>query len=825
MRRSTKIVAWVLGVIVVLIIAVVVFIATFDWNRARPFINHKASDALGRPFAINGDLTVRWRRPPGAPGWRGWIPWPHVTAKDISLGNPDWARQPRFATVQQADFDIAIPPLLIRHVSIPDVKLSGPSVDIERMADQRNNYTFKQSDGSPSPWKVVVNQITLDKGHITVFDEAKKVDLALDIDTLGNPIPFAEAMKQQAATSRQESASQIGASGAAKFQKAASESAARDQAPVATTAGSRPSRAALTASGASSSAAPSANDSASGASAASAVGASAGQAAAEQARTPPPLVNANYQIGWTVKGSFNKAPVSGSGKLGGVLALEDHVDPFPLQADVKIGDTRIALVGTVNDPTRLTGVDMRLWLSGSNLSLLYPLTGVTLPDSPPYATEGRLIAQLRPDHNNVFRYERFTGRIGGSDLNGTLVYEMRKPRPKLSGELVSNMLNFKDLGPLIGANSSGAAKKPADVPAPPPGKVLPVQEFKTDRWNAMDADVKLTGRRIIRDASLPIEDLYTHLILNDKLLTLDPLRFGVAGGTLNGTVQLNGRQVPMKGRVSVSLRHLSLKRLFPTVKSMQKSLGELNGDGSISADGNSVAKLLATSNGRVTLLVNDGTLSAFIMEAAGLNVANAVIEKLYGEREVAINCAASDFQVNNGVLDSRVFVVDTSDAVINVDGNVNMRDETMDLHVRPHTKGFRVFSLRSPLYVRGTFQKPSIGVDAVPLALRGGGAIALGLINPFAALIPLLAPSHSADSPCSELFAKAGAKGPAASAAKADAAAAAAREASGSEAAKPAPKTPANRAAKAPANSASSVNNPLSSKAGGNIAPMYKGGG
>jgi hypothetical protein len=76
----------------------------------------------------------------------------------------------------------------------------------------------------------------------------------------------------------------------------------------------------------------------------------------------------------------------------------------------------------------------------------------------------------------------------------------------------------------------------------------------------------------------------------------------------------------------------------------------------------------------------------------------------------------------------------------------------LDLGVHPHTKGFRIFSLRSPLYAKGTFKDPHVGVNAAALALRGGAAVGLGLINPFAALLPLLAPSNNKPLPCSQLL-------------------------------------------------------------------------
>ena len=318
---------------------------------------------------------------------------------------------------------------------------------------------------------------------------------------------------------------------------------------------------------------------------------------------------------------------------------------------------------------------------------------------------------------------------------------------------MSHLLQFSDLAPVIGADSNASKAKRGEENRQPSSKALPTEEFKTDRWKAIDTDVKFTGRRLIKDPDLPITDLYTHVIMKDGVLSLEPLKFGVAGGTLASNINLDGSAVPLKGRVSTQARHLKLKQLFPNVKTMQTALGEVNGDAALSATGNSPAALAATSNGEVKALITDGTVSRLYMEAAGLNVANVVYEKLFGKRDVKINCAAADFVATNGVLESRVFALDTDDAVINMDGHIDLKTEEMDLNIHPHTKGFRVFSLRSPLYVKGTFKDPHVGVSAGALAVRGAAAVGLGLINPFAALIPLIAPSNNKPLPCTQMLA------------------------------------------------------------------------
>ncbi|WP_153242687.1 AsmA family protein, partial [Frateuria defendens] len=80
-----------------------------------------------------------------------------------------------------------------------------------------------------------------------------------------------------------------------------------------------------------------------------------------------------------------------------------------------------------------------------------------------------------------------------------------------------------------------------------------------------------------------------------------------------------------------------------------------------------VAALLGSADGGVQLLMNDGAISRNLLETAGLNVGNIILGRLFGDRTVKINCAASDLAAKHGVFDMRLFVFDTDDAVINVE--------------------------------------------------------------------------------------------------------------------------------------------------------------
>jgi hypothetical protein len=83
-RKIGKTVAWIIAILIVLIAVLVIVFLTFDWNRARPWVDDKVSQAIGRQFEITGDLKVGWQRPPGETGWRRWVPWPRFSAQKIT---------------------------------------------------------------------------------------------------------------------------------------------------------------------------------------------------------------------------------------------------------------------------------------------------------------------------------------------------------------------------------------------------------------------------------------------------------------------------------------------------------------------------------------------------------------------------------------------------------------------------------------------------------------------------------------------------------------------------------------------------------------------
>jgi AsmA protein len=111
----------------------------------------------------------------------------------------------------------------------------------------------------------------------------------------------------------------------------------------------------------------------------------------------------------------------------------------------------------------------------------------------------------------------------------------------------------------------------------------------------------------------------------------------------------------------------------------------------------------------------------------------------------------ADFAVAQGVMRPRVLVLDTAVNTVTGSGSVNLADETFDLRFVPRTKVSGLVALRSPIYLRGPFAQPEVALDGGRIAARGLGALALGLVNPLLALLPLFDAGPGAASPCVQL--------------------------------------------------------------------------
>lgn len=464
---------------------------------------------------------------------------------------------------------------------------------------------------------------------------------------------------------------------------------------------------------------------------------------------------ASPPLGVDGKGHWRGAPFTLEGTAESPLELVGGEAPYSIDLRAAAGTTRARARGQLVDPFKLQTFDLQFALSGRDMEELFPLLGIAMPPSPPYALDGRLRRE-----GATWHYDGFSGEVGESDLGGSVTIETGGGKLFLKADLRSKLLDFDDLGGFVGAppERDGGEKTNAELAAAQReqesrGRILPDHPYDLRKLNAMNADVRWKAARI-EAPGLPLDAMDAHLKLDDGIVLLDPLNFGAAGGEIRSNIRMDARRDVIQTRADITAKGLELGRLFPDGALANEAVGRVGGTIDVNGTGNSIARMLGTADGDISIGMGAGSVSNLLMELAGIDIYEAVKFLIGKDRKVQVRCAFGDFAVEDGLMTARALAFDTSDTIIVGKGTISLGEESLDLELRPRPKDRSILSLRSPLVIGGTFADPSFRPDMARLGLRGALALALGSIAPPAALLATIELGGGEDSGCGGEYAK-----------------------------------------------------------------------
>ena len=414
------------------------------------------------------------------------------------------------------------------------------------------------------------------------------------------------------------------------------------------------------------------------------------------------------------EGTYQKQPLSLSYEGGSYQSLTNAKELYPLDLKLGVGKLKANVKGNLTEPLQMKGEDVILDIQGDDLANLFPLIRLVFPSTTPYRLKGHL-----KHEGKVWSFSDFSGRVGDSDLSGTIRVDTEPKRPAMKADLVSKLLDFDDLAGFIGGKPGTAAQETASeeqkkraAAEKKDDRIFPDQRFELDRLKAMDADVRLRGNRILAP-NLPIDNLDAKLSLKDGVLKFEPAAFGVANGRIELYNTYDSSARPAKVKIDARMQQLDLKRLLGNSAFAQKSVGPIGGRINISGTGESFRELMATVSGTTFLVMSGGEISGLLVELAGLDIAETLGVLVRGDKPVPIRCVVLDFHGQDGQMTAQNLVIDTADTIIFGEGKIDLRDEQLDIVLTPVPKDFSPLSLRSFIRVGGTFKNPSVFPDPI----------------------------------------------------------------------------------------------------------------
>ncbi len=451
-------------------------------------------------------------------------------------------------------------------------------------------------------------------------------------------------------------------------------------------------------------------------------------------------------------GTYAAQPIVATFVGGALLSVRDAAHPYPIDLHVANGPTKASLVGTVQNPLNFAGARLKLSFSGPDMSQLYPLTGVPIPQTPPFSISGNL--DYAPPQ---IRFTDFAGRVGSSDLGGDIAVDPRAgARPEVTMNLVSQKVDLADLGGFIGAPAGGVNKTAGETPAQKQEKaqakasksLFPSTPINMPKIRAADIHLKYRAEHI-ENKYTPFDKLVVALDIVDGKIELHPLDFVVGSGDIASTISLApGSNDLIHAKADVGFRHIELSRLMQATHAF-KGAGVVGGQARLDTVGNSLASMMGQGNGELKLAVaSAGDVSALLVDIAGLEFGNALLSALGIPQRAKLDCFVLDMPLDNGIVSTKAFLLDTEEARVVGRGTIDLRQQTLDYSLTTRSKHFSIGSLPGAIDLTGPITSPSIRPGAEVLA-RAGAAAGLGILTAgFGAILPTVQFGVGNDNAC-----------------------------------------------------------------------------
>lgn len=302
--------------------------------------------------------------------------------------------------------------------------------------------------------------------------------------------------------------------------------------------------------------------------------------------------------------------------------------------------------------------------------------------------------------------------IGGQTLHGKVTVRTQREPLQMEMEVAAAAIDLSRWGfkkPSTAPAPATKAKEPLFADTPLPIITLPPV--------ALRATVRVD--QLLAPGMPALSDVKARVEVESDRLLVDALSFAVAGGRVQGRLELVARRgEPLR----VSLRGTANALSLEVLDALRSGGGHLRGGradvrADVAASGRTPHELAASANGSVLLSVVDVAMTggAAAMEQ---NVIVAVLEALLPRQQAdssKIECGVVNLPLRSGVARiDRSIAVETDKMAVAASGEVNLVTQTMTLSFRPTVKkglGLDSTNLANLVMVQGPLQDPEIRLD------------------------------------------------------------------------------------------------------------------
>ena len=760
-----KILKILAGLVVIIVIALGIFISTFDVNQYKGQIITEVEEKTGRDFDIAGDLKL------------GVSLIPTLKIEQVKLGNAEWGSQPDMVKVNTFEVELGLIPLLSGQVKISQLVLDTAEILLETNKQGKGNWEFqskevsekaapKQEKGTTAVPVINISELNIKNSKLTYKDgvtgkvtsvfidkfvaeggafssalevllkaEYNNVPLSLtgslgSLASLTNnrnfPVDIEAGIGDAKLIAEGEIARPLDAKGVDlgfEFETTTFE-------PFEKILGQKfPKVGPVQAKGHISEKDDIYKLDAINVDAVNSKIVFDGRVSA---KTPAQGFALNFDLSTDTLSNFNTIKeITGQEfsktlpfNVKGNVSEKDGI--YNLQSvNASLGKTQLKVDGKLTDLKKTEGSNLNIDFSSPSLSELNVLAGSDLPAIGPIALKANVT-----DQKGAYLLKNMQLKADKTDLSGDLLVNIKDKRPALSASLNSSLI---DLVPFTGKEKQTEKEKKK---AAKKDKVFPSEPLPFENLKAVDANIDIKAKQI-KTADLTLADTVLSMKLNNGNLVISKLNTNVGGGTLAMNMALDASS----GKTGNLDTTITVKNFQPSTLPDFKDKftgAKTDLDTSVKGSGSSIAAIMAGLNGKFLMQMGPGTFKSSATNAATSDVFSSLKNAIYSDKSAGsgateISCGVVNLNIKDGIATAdKGIAIKSSKMNIIGSGIIDLKTEKLDIGIDPQARegvGISAGQLAELVRIGGTLAEPKAVPDtkaAVMAGVSAGAAVATG---------------------------------------------------------------------------------------------------
>jgi len=272
---------------------------------------------------------------------------------------------------------------------------------------------------------------------------------------------------------------------------------------------------------------------------------------------------------------------------------------------------------------------------------------------------------------------RFKGdsSIGQTRISTDLVLSFVNGKPEITGEISSPDLFLKDFG-IITAEDTTKTSSPKQDAKQVKTPLFSHQPISLQTLHKIDLNLQLKIRRL-SDAKYKFNKINIAVLLKNGKFSINPLSFNFSGEHVSVTAEIDAG-AKSDWLLHIDATNIQITEILTQESSSQPVTGTLSILAELKSSGASLHEIASSLNGKVSFVLEKGKVNRRELELVFLNPLGWLFTHGIADNKIKISCGLAHYQIKQGIIRSKVLLIDGPKLLIRGIEEINLGRETIN---------------------------------------------------------------------------------------------------------------------------------------------------